>query len=364
MRYVLTLLAVALAVSGCASIFGKPNVVTVNQHGNTKVVYRADDKTRFRNLYAGKKIYPLTCEADCYAPRRELECESDNEDCHYIGKQTLPTLSAGFTVTWLGHASFHVETDEGARFLFDPVSDQFDWPVNWAFYLSEGFNRQPPNWPDDEKMSEIDAVMYSHIHYDHFNKSDIKDLGPAPQYLTPLNTAHHFPEEGLSIEEMAWYATTEIKNTRIHFVPAHHFSSRIWVPFIYDDNEKSLWGGWILENKGKTLFFAGDTGYSQHFKDIQAKYGNIDICLLPIASYFHEEYGEWYRYVHTTPEDTLMAAKELQCGVVIPWGFGKHSWKMGDISSHSALTRLLNMYEKIDTPPPLFILNEGDSVRF
>ena len=91
-------------------------------------------------------------------------------------------------------------------------------------------------------------------------------------------------------------------------------------------------------------------------------YGDIDVCLIPIASYYSKDDPNWYRYVHTTPEDALNAAQELNCKVMIPWGYGNSSWKMGDHSSHSALLRLLHMYNKMDSKVPLYILNEGESI--
>jgi N-acyl-phosphatidylethanolamine-hydrolysing phospholipase D len=155
--------------------------------------------------------------------------------------------------------------------LFDPVSQQFDWPVNWAFRLSYGFNRSTPTPLSEPELASIDAVMYSHIHYDHFNKSDIEQIGNQPKYLTPLGIAKHFPNNGYDITEMAWYANQRLGDLTIHFVPAHHFSSRILVPYLYQDRDKALWGG-------------------------------------------------WYRYVHTSPEDSLNAAAKLNCKVMIPWG--------------------------------------------
>ncbi|MEC8350829.1 MAG: MBL fold metallo-hydrolase, partial [Pseudomonadota bacterium] len=203
---------------------------------------------------------------------------------------------------------------------------------------------------------------YSHIHYDHFNKADIEEIGNAPRYLVPLGFADNFPTGGFNISELAWYASTQINDLTIHALPAHHFSSRIMVPFIYDDHNKDLWNGWLLEQNGKTLFFAGDTGYSKHFQDIKQKYGEIDVCLMPIASYYHEEDGKWYRYVHTTPEDALNAAEELSCKVMIPWGYGNSSWQMGDHSSHSALLRLLNMQKQMNSQVPVYIMNEGEQI--
>jgi L-ascorbate metabolism protein UlaG (beta-lactamase superfamily) len=70
----------------------------------------------------------------------------------------------------------------------------------------------------------------------------------------------------------------------------------------------------------------------------------------------------WYRYVHSTPEDALVAAQALNCKVMIPWGYGNNSWKMGEHSSHSPLLRLLKMHKAMNSPIPLHILNEGEEV--
>ena len=341
-----------------------PNKVTRVEQVNSIVKYRdkATDSERFSNLYPGAKSYPVTCEADCYPASPVVSCKESAEQCNYTGKQSIPNINTSFDIRWLGHASFYINSPDGSRLLIDPVSEQFDWPVNWAFRLSEGFNRQAAKWPSLGEIANTDAVMYSHVHYDHFNKDDIKKIGNKTEYFVPLGFAEHFSEDGYNVNEMTWFSSKQLGQLNISFVPAHHFSSRIWVPYLYEDSNKTLWGGWVIEHQGKRLFFAGDTGYSQHFKDIQKRYGDMDICLMPIASYYHKENGKWYRYVHTTPEDALTAAEELNCKVMIPWGYGNASWKMGDHSSHSALLRLLKMHKKMRSTIPLYILNEGENI--
>ncbi len=349
-------------LSGCAAQNQVERLAA--QDGVTE--YKNLQEQRFGNLYPGKKAYPFTCSENCYPISPQLTCEQDEpaENCQFVGQQSPADLDLGISIQWLGHASFHITMTDGSTFLFDPVSRQFDWPVNWAFRIDSGFNRNEPNWLTPQQISDLDGVMYSHIHYDHFNKSDIKKIGNQTQYLVPLNFADHFDDNGYKITEMSWFSSTTVGQTNIHFVPAHHFSSRIWVPYLYNDDDKTLWGGWILEQDGKRLFFAGDTGYSKHFKDIQQAYGDMDVCLIPIASYFHEQNGEWYRYVHTTPEDALVAAQDLNCKVMIPWGYGNASWKMGDHSSHSPLLRLLHMAKQLNAETPLMILNEGQTAEF
>ena len=74
--------------------------------------------------------------------------------------------------------------------------------MNWAFRLSAGFNRNEPLWPDKQKIAAVDAVLYSHIHYDHFNKDDIDKIGSNAEYFVPLGFAEHFPKQGFNINEI------------------------------------------------------------------------------------------------------------------------------------------------------------------
>ena len=238
--------------TGCASV----NTIERIEQADSVVKYQKNsDQPRFSNLYPGEKTYPETCEENCYPASPLLACESPAENCRFTGRQSPPALNTGFNIRWLGHASFYIESPDGSRLLFDPVSGQFDWPVNWAFRLKEGFNRKQGDWPSKAEVADTDAVLYSHIHYDHFNKDDIGQIGNNSQYFVPLGFAEHFPEDGYHINEMTWFSSKSLGELNIHFVPAHHFSSRIWVPFLYEDNNTALWGGWVLEHKGKTPVF-------------------------------------------------------------------------------------------------------------
>jgi len=348
-----TLALLTLVLTGCSA----NSVTTIEKESQPT----NEETGRFQNLDAGKKSYPLTCRQDCYKPRSDIQCGSDGL-CQYTGNKKAFLGGADFSVKWLGHAAFVIKTSSGETFLTDPVFNDFDWPVNWLFSLVGGEQRKVNVEPDPELIDATDAVLYSHIHYDHFNKSDIETIGRKPEYLVPLNLADHFPSIGANITELGWFSSKKVGDSLVTAVPAHHFSSRTLVPFIYEDNNKDSWNAWLIENKGKTLLFAGDTGYSEHFKVINKRYGDIDVCLLPIASYYSEESPEWYRYVHLTPEDALTAAAELNCKVFIPWGYGNASWGMGDLSSHSALTRFLNMAEKVGTSAEIVILKEGESL--
>lgn len=336
------------SLSACSS-----NNVKVIDAGKQPV---RSDSQRFTNLYTGEKQYPVSCESDCYESISELTCS--DERCTYTGPYAQANYVNDFVVQWLGHAQFSIVTPSGERWLTDPVFKEFDWPINWLHAMFNGDYRE--NYPDIDSAEPdaVDGVLYSHIHYDHFNKADIEQLGNSISYYVPRNVAGHFPEIGADVFEMGWFSQSTEGETTINAVPAHHFSSRTFIPFIYDDSNRASWNGWLLKSEGKTLFFAGDTGYSEHFKDIHEQSGDIDVCLLPIASYHSEESPEWYRYVHMTPEDAISAAQDLHCKTVIPWGYGKASWGMGDKSSHAPLLRFLTMVKRMDTDFEIVVLKE------
>lgn len=83
---------------------------------------------------------------------------------------------------------------------------------------------------------------------------------------------------------------------------------------MYERNQ-NLWGGWLFEWNDYRVYFSGDTGYSAVFKDIKNRVGEVDIRLMPIAAW------QW-RHWHFAPEDAIEAAEDLECKVLIPWGWG------------------------------------------
>ncbi len=63
-------------------------------------------------------------------------------------------------------------------------------------------------------------------------------------------------------------------------------------------------------------YFAGDTGYSPHFKELRQRFGAPRIALLPIGAY---EPRELMRYMHMNPQDAFQAHKDLhaKCSMAI-----------------------------------------------
>ena len=70
------------------------------------------------------------------------------------------------------------------------------------------------------------------------------------------------------------------------------------------DTDTSHWGGWVIESEnGESIYFAGDTGYFEGFKEIGERF-RIKAALMPIGAYE----PEWFMQVsHINPEDAVKA---------------------------------------------------------
>lgn len=272
-------------------------------------------------------------------------------------------------VTWIGHASFLVETgttstvtstgiekgrstnSRGVRILLDPVFSERMSPVSWF-----GPKRYTPVPCTIEEVPEVDIIAISHNHYDHLDTWTIKEVwritkaqGRRLAILCGLGNKALF--SGLlpdmrseDILELDWWDAREISvpgvgTVQMTCTPAQHGSKRG-----VNDADKTLWCSWIIrevDTTGKTtpkcLFFAGDTGYrhvnSHHptpeeeasmprcpaFKEIGERCGPFDLALLSIGLYSPRDL---LSTVHCAPEDSVCIHKDIgsKRSIGMHWG--------------------------------------------
>lgn len=68
-------------------------------------------------------------------------------------------------------------------------------------------------------------------------------------------------------------------NDQITFTPANHWTRR----GLFDRN-KVLWGSWaVVDDSGKSFWFAGDTAYADVFQQIGNRFGGFDLAAIPIG---------------------------------------------------------------------------------
>lgn len=239
---------------------------------------------------------------------------------HKLPSQSLHTNGSHEAhLTWFGHSTFLYEV-EGKKIMFDPMLTDYASPMPG---LIKRYDYDLPSSVED--LPELDVVIISHDHYDHLDYKTVKALIPKTKlFLTPLGVGSHLIHWGVGEEkimELDWWGSTEIEGVTISAVPSQHFSGRS-----LHDGKKTLWAAWIVKNKQANIFFGGDSGYFDGFKDIGEKYGPFDLTLIDSG-----QYHDIWSSVHMRPEESVQAHKDLKGKSFMPihWSaftLSTHSW--------------------------------------
>ena len=214
-------------------------------------------------------------------------------------------------IAWIGHATFLIKLGN-TTIITDPVFSKNAGPL---IFGPDRFTE--PALSLDE-IPKIDLFLLTHNHYDHLDKSTIRKFPfKDAKVLLPLKLGKYFKPRFKDINEMDWYDEIKVNNDlKITFLPAVHWSKRSLT-----DTNKTLWGNFLIEYKGKKILFACDTGYGNIYKDLGEKYGPIDITMINIGAYNFKPMFDKSIY-HTTPEEALNVAQDLKSKKVIGMHWG------------------------------------------
>lgn len=230
-------------------------------------------------------------------------------------------------VTWIGHATVLMQMG-GLNILTDPHFSERASPVQWA-----GPKRWQPPGLALADLPRIDLVLISHSHYDHLDLQSVRGLadqaGGSPLFLVPLGLEEWFhrnvPASRGRVRDLDWWdridpdamvaAMPETSAvTTMHFVPAQHWSQRT-----LRDRNRTLWGGWVVEQPGFIFYFAGDMGYSQDTQDIGEHFGGFDLAAIPVGAYE----PRWFmRSQHINPKEALQVHRDVRArrSIGVHWG--------------------------------------------
>jgi L-ascorbate metabolism protein UlaG (beta-lactamase superfamily) len=198
----------------------------------------------------------------------------------------------GIKITWLGHATFRIETPGGKTVLVDP------WVAG------------NPKCPEKEKnLAKVDVMLCTHGHGDH-----IGDAVEIAKKHDPMVVG--MPElcgwlEGKGVKRVSGMnkgGTQTVGDIKVTMVHAVHSSG------IQDGNHLVYGGeacGYVVEfSNGVKIYHAGDTCVFGDMAIIREIYAP-DICMLPIGD--HYTMG---------PREAAYACKLLKPKTVIPMHYG------------------------------------------
>jgi L-ascorbate metabolism protein UlaG (beta-lactamase superfamily) len=193
-------------------------------------------------------------------------------------------------VTWLGHATVVIDLD-GTRLVTDPVLRRR------IMHLRRDNAISPPH--------DIDAVLVSHLHYDHLDLPSLAALGVDKQVIVPRGGAavlRGFEQ----VSEVEPGVKLRIGSVTLEVVEAQH------------DGRRRRFGppipalGFIVRGS-HDVYFAGDTDLF----DGMAAFAPLDLALLPVWGW-----GPSIGPGHLDPERAAEALTLLRPRYAVPihWG--------------------------------------------
>ncbi|GBF50376.1 hypothetical protein LPTSP4_19010 [Leptospira ryugenii] len=268
---------------------------------------------------------------------------------------TKSSLSLGDTeyrVTFINHASFLIET-KSANILTDPVWSNRVGPFSWA-----GPERGIEPGIPFELLPKIDIVLISHNHYDHMDLPSLQRLNERfhPIFIVPKLNKDLLKSVGIeTVYDLDWWQTYAFNDTlKVMVTPSRHNSGRGLT-----DRDKTLWGSFaILHSNGGYIYFAGDTSYGSHFKQIASRLGKASLALLPIGAY---EPRDMMKDAHINPQEAVLAHLDLEAKLSIAMHFGTFN-----LSSEDRLQPVQELMESLGQKNidrnRFLVIKEGSSV--
>jgi len=215
------------------------------------------------------------------------------------------------SITFINHSTVLIQY-QGINILTDPIWSRLASP-----FAILGPTRVRSPGVRMEDLPPIDLILISHNHYDHLDLETLRSVSErfAPTVLVGLLNTAVLQEAGLeTIHELDWWEAFRYKELQIVFTPTQHFSARG-----VSDRMKSLWGGFVIASPAGNVYFAGDTGVGPHNEQLQERFKEFRLALLPIGGYE----PRWFmKDTHMTPAEAVEAHKILNAKMSIGIHFG------------------------------------------
>jgi L-ascorbate metabolism protein UlaG (beta-lactamase superfamily) len=222
---------------------------------------------------------------------------------------------SGIKITWLGHATFRIQTPKGKTILVDP----------WVM--------QNPACPEKQKtVKSVDVMLITHGHGDHIGDAVEIAKKHSPKVVGIPELCDWLEKKGVKqIAMMNKGGTQQVGDIKVTMVHADHSCG-------IQDGDQLVYGGeacgYVIEFENSIkIYHAGDTNVFGDMKIIHDLYAP-DIAMLPIGDHFT-----------MGPREAAYACDLLKPKTVIPMHFATFPVLTGRPSDLSKLAHNVQILE-------------------
>jgi len=211
---------------------------------------------------------------------------------------------ARLAVLWVGHATVLLQMDD-KLILTDPLLG------NTVGQLTRRL--QEPGI-DPANIPPLDAVVISHMHFDHLSLGSLDTIeSKVHRLIVPQGGLVYVPNYAFDARELAAWQSFEEGGLRITAVPVKHVGFRYGVDAAW---MKTSFTGYVFEYHGLTVYFSGDTAYDgERFRATAARFPSIDLALIAIAPIHPRSLME---ATHVDPAQAVQAFLDLGARTMVP----------------------------------------------
>ena len=227
----------------------------------------------------------------------------------------------------LGHSTLLLKL-RGGFWITDPVFAERASPLQWMG--PRRFHAPPIALAD---LPPLRGVLLSHDHYDHLDRDTVVQLAKTAEvFLTPLGVGDRLIAWGVPAGQGAparLVAGRVVRRRALHrdagaaFFRARAVRRRPHAVGVVGDRRR----GGRCGGENLRLFFSGDTGYFDGFREIGRRFGPFDVTMIETGAYDPQ-----WAYVHMLPEQTVQAHEDLRGRWLLPvhngtFDLAMHAWR-------------------------------------
>jgi L-ascorbate metabolism protein UlaG (beta-lactamase superfamily) len=160
------------------------------------------------------------------------------------------------------------------------------------------------------ELPNIDLILLSHAHFDHFDLRTLRCFSKSTTVITARATSDLLRYTRFrNVTELDWGEAKTLNTAsgeiNVGALPVNHWGARK-----QRDTHRG-YNGYLLEREGRRITFAGDTAMTNSFAKLRRR-GEIDLAIMPIGAY-----NPWIR-AHCTPEQAIEMANAAGARFIIP----------------------------------------------